>query len=73
MCETIELDGIVGVHVSRNREADLVGDDHLCAVHHLVLLDEPISRSYSQFHHWISEVGDILAVVWHLVVEAESI
>ena len=38
MCETIEFDRFVGVHVSRDGEAGVVGDDDLhavqCSSHH---------------------------------------
>ena len=42
MCETIEFDWFAGVHVSRNGEADLIGDDDLYDVDHDLFLDSAL-------------------------------
>ena len=39
MCETIEFDRFVGVLVSRNGEAGVVGDDIMHVLHYIVCLE----------------------------------
>ena len=63
MSETIEFDGIVGVYIPWQREADLDGDGDLHVLDHSVHLAQTVSESISQFFHDGSSVGYIVAIV----------
>ena len=65
MHETTEFDRIVGVHVSRDGEADLVGDGDLHAVHCSLLLDKAVFEPISQLVHDGSSVEYFAAAVRH--------
>ena len=66
MCETIELDWIAGVHVSRYGEANIIGYVDLHDVDHDLFLDSTLLVLRSQPNPDRGPVGNLVAVVWNL-------
>ena len=65
MCETIEFDGLVGVHVSRHIQAASIGDDHLHLLHYRLHVNKPLLGAISQSNVHHGSMGNIFAVIRH--------
>ena len=63
MCEAIEFDRFVGVFISRNREAGVVGDVDLLLLDYDVLFHPTTSRVISLLLHDVVSMGSVIAVV----------
>ena len=66
MCETIEFDRFVGVHVSRKREAGVVGDVDLFLLDDDVLASSAVSRVIQVVIHDSISMGDLVAALHYL-------
>ena len=67
MRETIEFDRFVGVHVSRKREAGVVGDADLLYLDDDLFERSALSRIVSLLLHDVDSMGSVVTVVCHLL------
>ena len=63
MCETIEFDRFVGVHVSRYGEAGVVGDVDLLLLDDDLFYRSTTHRVISLLLHDVVSMGSVVAVV----------